>query len=407
MVANRSRKRHFFFLWVTLLALLLAGPTLSGGLDGQVAAATGPAAPSTATVAAPTSIPTAPQTAPQTPTPRLPAPDGFSLVREVPGVSLFRKDYAEGNPDFVQRVDLGHGAGIELLHGPITDPGTDRGVYGGNDPRFKSLPLETYWADFSAAHPDAFCVTNGLFFYMPEEPTRIAFPLKVDGVVISDGWAIHQYPGEKLMLELWDGRANITELSQSSLYNSTAPDIVAGLSEDANKRAKFYVGRTFAGVDDRDGDRWYETVLIFNTLTARQVDAAAVLRSFGADKVMMLDGGGSAQLICADQAYVASERLIPQAIGVTAGPQPTPTPSLKKLERVQSLPKVGAAGLFSEGGGRVLEPQGLTRPADGRRLAVRIALSGVLIVLLAAPLLAWLVYRMVGWIRGPESKARR
>jgi hypothetical protein len=59
--------------------------------------------------------------------------------------------------------------------------------------------------------------------------------------------------------------------------------------------------------------------LIFSTKSARQVDAARVLRSFGADKVMMLDGGGSAQLLCDGKDYVQSDRPVPQAIAVFAG----------------------------------------------------------------------------------------
>ena len=47
-----------------------------------------------------------------------------------------------------------------------------------------------------------------------------------------------------------------------------------------------------------------------------------MLRDFGADKVMMLDGGGSTQLICNHSVYVPSVRAIPQAIAVVAGGNP-------------------------------------------------------------------------------------
>jgi hypothetical protein len=57
-------------------------------------------------------------------------------------------------------------------------------------------------------------------------------------------------------------------------------------------------------------------------MTARQSDAADVLKSFEAAKVMMLDGGGSTQLICEGKSYISSDRLIPQAIGVLAAPLP-------------------------------------------------------------------------------------
>jgi hypothetical protein len=160
---------------------------------------------------------------------------------------------------------------------------------------------------------------------MPESPTRLPFTLKVDGEIVSDGYGKEQFQGKKLMLELWDDHADIRVLSREALYDSSAPNIVAGLAEDAPKNIKKYVGRTFVAVVDEDGDGLYETVLIFSTRTARQLDAASVLRSFGAHKIMMLDGGGSTQLICRDQPIIASERLIPQAIGVRGGGPISPT----------------------------------------------------------------------------------
>jgi hypothetical protein len=97
---------------------------------------------------------------------------------------------------------------------------------------------------------------------------------------------------------------------------------VAGLAEDAEKASKKAVGRTFVGIDDRDGDQLFETFLLFNTRVSKPSAAAEVLRAFGAEKVMMLDGGGSTQLFCAEQALIDTERLIPQAIGLAAGNLP-------------------------------------------------------------------------------------
>jgi hypothetical protein len=258
----------------------------------------------------------------QKPTPTPQVPTGFKQVLTALGVHLYKKDYPNGTPDFVQMINLSQGASLKLMYAPISETRAGKGVYGGNDPRFVSQPLSTYWQIAANENKDAFCVTNGLFFYMPEHPTRLAFPLKVDGQVITDGWAIEQYPDQKLILELWGDRANIRNLSKESLYTSSAPDLIAGLTEEANKRAARSVGRTFVGIDDRDGDRKYETVLILNTLTARQSDVAQVLKDFGADKVMMLDGGGSTQLQCKGIHYIKSERLIPQAIAIIAASRP-------------------------------------------------------------------------------------
>lgn len=242
-------------------------------------------------------------------------PEGFIEVISGNGVKLYRKDYPSGNPDFVQVVSLAQGAEIALLHGAIEEPRIGEGMYGGDDPRMWAQKLEKYWQDISV-DKSAFCVTSGQFFFMPEYPTRLPFPLKVDGNIVSDGFGKQLYRDHKLILELWPNRADITKLSKEVLYQSSAPDIIAGLTEDARKSPTKYVGRTFVGVDDRDRDGRYETVLIFSTKSARQKDAASALRAFGADKVMMLDGGGSAQLLCQGTSYVSSDRPLPQVIAV-------------------------------------------------------------------------------------------
>jgi hypothetical protein len=245
-------------------------------------------------------------------------PKGFHLVMQDESVQLFRKSYSNGTPDYVEVIRLDQGAAIRVLHGDISEPRTGKGVYGGDDPRFLSHTIQQFWSEFSLAESKAFCVTNGEFFYMKEYPTRLPFPLKVNGNVISDGYGIKQFTDKKLMLEIWSDHAQITPLSQEALYNSSAPDIVAGLAEDAPKNIKKYVGRTFVGVVDQDGNGESETVFLFNTRTARQIDAANVLRSFGADQVMMLDGGGSTQLICQGDPLITTDRYIPQALGILA-----------------------------------------------------------------------------------------
>jgi hypothetical protein len=246
-------------------------------------------------------------------------PPGFQLVRSKQGVELYQKDYPGGTPDYVQVVNLRQGAQIVLLHGNISSAGDGKGMFGGDDPRFVSQSLQSYWKKLKNGHEDAFCVTNGQFFYMRESPTRLPFSLKVDGTILSDGYDKKNFVDQKLMLELWDDHALIRPLTRQNLYTSSAPNIVAGLDEEARKRIDHYVARTFIGLVDRDRNRRFEVVLIFNTLTARQKDAAQVLREFGAEQVMMLDGGGSTQLLCQGEDIIASERLIPQALGVVAG----------------------------------------------------------------------------------------
>jgi hypothetical protein len=263
-----------------------------------------------------------PQGVPSTSGVKQAVPPDFYLVDSAKGVDLYQKDYQPGNPDFVQVVNLEQGASVKLLHGSIADLGIGQGVYGGDNPMIERQSLQEVWSDFKTSFPDAFCITNGQFFSTNDDPTKLAFPLKKDGKVLSDGYGISEYPNQKLMLEIWGDRVGIQTLTKEALYASSAPDIIAGLTEDANKSPDEYVGRTFVGIDDADRDGNYETVLIFNSLTSRQGDAAGILRGFGAERIIMLDGGGSTQLTCKDTSYVSSSREIPQTLATVSSPAP-------------------------------------------------------------------------------------
>jgi hypothetical protein len=259
-------------------------------------------------------------------------PPGFYKIDSAVGIDLYEKDYPGGSPDYVQVIDLSQGASLKPLHGSIADPGLGKGVYGGNDAHFRSQSLADYWRELVAQDSSPFCVVNGQFFYMLEYPTRLPFPLKIDGEILTDGYGIKDFPDQKLMLELWPGKADIIALSKEALYSSSAPDIIAGLVEDAPKAKKRYTGRTFVGLTDPNGGGQFSTLMIFNTKTARQVDAADVLKSFGAQKVMMLDGGGSTQLLCGGKSYIYSDRLVPQAIGILAGVPGESAPALDQTK---------------------------------------------------------------------------
>ncbi|MBN2548509.1 MAG: phosphodiester glycosidase family protein [Anaerolineales bacterium] len=250
-------------------------------------------------------------------------PAGFNLVLQDNGAELYQKDYVEGSPDYIQIAHLDEGAAIRFLTGPIHDAGIGAGGYGGNNPLIYKQTLQAAWDNLFATSPNAFCLTNGQFFSTNENPTPLAFPLKSGGIIISDGYGLYEYPDQKLMLQVWSDHAEIASLTRDALYGSSAPEILAGLSEDANKGFNDRVGRTFAGVADENGDGKNETIVIFNSKTSRQKDAAQILRDFGASKVIMFDGGGSTQLICRGTSYVKSDRIIPQTIAVISQmPQP-------------------------------------------------------------------------------------
>lgn len=249
--------------------------------------------------------------------------EGFYLVISDTGTALYRKDLSHGYSAFVQVVNLNQGAAIQLLHGTILDPGIGQGVYGGDNPGFSTHSLQEVWDNFRSSYPNTFCITNGHFFALRDGTTKLAFPLKIDGEIVSDGYGLNEFPNQKLMLEIWQDQADIVLLTKSRLYTSSAPHILAGLSEAASgRRPNTPTGRTFIGVGNLNHDGKYTTILIFTSKVARKTEAASILRSFGAEKIIMLDGGASTQLICQGKANIGVGRRIPQMIAVLAAVLP-------------------------------------------------------------------------------------
>jgi Phosphodiester glycosidase len=280
-------------------------------------------------------------------------PAGFILVAEQQGVALYRKDYPNGTPDYVQIVDLTQGASVDLLYGAPVAMNNQRnqGMFGGPNPSFRQKAIRSYWDEYSSSQAGAFCVTNGQFFYMPESPTPLALPLLVDHQLLAEGFGFPQYPEKQLMLALWPNHADILPLTAENLAGTTAESVIGGLTEEANKKPKNAVGRTFMGIWDKDGDLLYETIAIYTTRTATQAEAAATVRSFGASKVMMLDGGGSTQIICQGQTYIDTTRAIPQAIGVSSGTGEISALESQAVESGQTIqPEIAAS---PEAAGRV------------------------------------------------------
>lgn len=245
-------------------------------------------------------------------------PPDFELIQADRGVALYRR-VGEDGPEFVQLVNLSHGATVELLHGHVAHFQPDDEFFHEDNPPVWRYSLDQFWYAAQSAEDNVFCVFNGQFFLATHNPTGLAFALKKHGDVISPGYAINEYAGQQLLLQLWDTHADIVTLTLRSLYMSSAPHALGGLSEYAGSSTERVTGRTSIGLDDADGDGDYEILLVFNAPAASQPHASAVLREFGAQKVIMLDGGGSTQLLCHGKTYVPSDRLIPQALAVRSG----------------------------------------------------------------------------------------
>lgn len=270
------------------------------------------------------------------PPPPITPPEEFTPAAAAPGVHVYHRHGDAGGLEYVQIVDLGAGARLEFLHGPIADPGIGRGMYGGNNPSLGRQFLAAIWQAQPAGYPSALCLSNGQFFLDTRngawvDPTELAFPVKSDGVILSDGYERWKFRSQKVMLEIWPGGwATISPFSGFALYNSTAPQIMVGLSESARVRSFEELGRTYVGLVDGDRDGLREILLLYSATAATQPSAVATLRAFGADEIMMLDGGGSTQLLCEGESYIFRARPLPQTIAtVPAAPAPLPAPFLR------------------------------------------------------------------------------
>lgn len=245
----------------------------------------------------------------------IPAVETLSLVSpEKVGFSPYAKNgglaiYKNSN-SYLLIADLDQ-AGIRPLGLDTKDHFTDSGgIWEGYDTVFKSTAISQY---LSSGGDEPFaCAFNGQFFKMVDYPTHLAAPLKVDGDIITYGWETSYHVGEKLMMEIWPGRAVITPLDKTRFTTSDAPDIVSGLTASANKKPKNVVGRTFIGMNGQT------TLFVLVSTSSTQKQAEKTLRSLGAETVMMLDGGGSSQLACRIngryRSLIYSERAVPQAI---------------------------------------------------------------------------------------------
>ncbi len=268
-------------------------------------------------------------------------PPDFELIQAARGVALYRRE-GEHGPEFVQLVNLSHGASVELRHGHIAHfrPGDDS--FDEDHPQIGRYALDRFWYEARAANENAFCVFNGQFFLATQDPTGLAFALRKDGEVITPGYALHAYSGQQQLLRLWDTRADIVSMTLRALYTSSAPHALGGLTENAGSNLDRVTGRTSIGVADLNGDGQHELLLVYTAAAASQPHVGAVLREFGAERIIMLDGGGSTQLICNGQSYIASDRRIPQAIVVRGGGPLPAEYAASVVERpytVDALPK--------------------------------------------------------------------
>jgi len=240
-------------------------------------------------------------------------PCGFKEIVSDRGVKVYKKDNELGKSEYVTVVNLKSGSISNLAGEFINAPNGEVG----------RKSITDFWNDAvkqNTTTRKAKIVVNGTFFSQNNTPTPIAFGLKVAGTIISYGYGINEFPNliTTFSFNSLKKYASIQTYNKVT-FDSSTPDVVGALDPTANKSAEKYLPRMFVGVRDDDGNGSNETVILYSSAYARQVDASDVLRKFGANSIAMLDGGGSTGLIVDGETYIKAGRTVPQAIAVYAG----------------------------------------------------------------------------------------
>ncbi|MCV3215778.1 phosphodiester glycosidase family protein [Plectonema radiosum NIES-515] len=240
-------------------------------------------------------------------------PNGFKLMMQETGLEVYKKDYSNGNSDYVTVVNLEKGTIRNLT-------GTAGGIP--NAMVKRKLPSE-FWQDAvkqNTSTRKVIVVVNASFFSTNDDPTGIAFGLKLGGSTISYGYAIaKEYPGQIRTFSFNPDQGIADIQSYGKVTFDSMPEVVGALDAVANKSAFSYLPRTFVGVRDQDDNGTKETVIFYSSSYARQIDASNILSRFGASAIAMLDGGGSTFLIVNGKSLISTTRKVPHAIAVYAG----------------------------------------------------------------------------------------
>jgi hypothetical protein len=238
-------------------------------------------------------------------------PDGFVVDTAGRGFTVYRHDWAGGEPDFVTVIDLR----IAELHSVVgvTYPPPTASV--------QQRAAITHWDDAvakaKALRARARVLVDGSFFSPSPDPAPLAHGLAVDGEVVSYGYGLEEFPGY-VNTFAWNNAEDEAAIAPYEIGTFEAyPDVVGGFKTDvAHPAADAYAARVFVGVRDYDGDGRAEAVFFAASELLKQAEAQALLTDFGATAASMWGGGSSAFFILDGKERVAPGRRVPHAVAV-------------------------------------------------------------------------------------------
>jgi hypothetical protein len=251
---------------------------------------------------------------------------------EVDGATLDQIPLERGNVVYLQTIDL-HKVEIDQLIGDIDGRKGVKGLYypsknEDSSPFFKRMTIAAVRNRYQSQHPSGiFSIINASFFEDYKNSTRLSFPIKLNGKVITAGSSPYgpiQKPADpyyrniQLKALTWNSDnaaisdynpANGSPLNQSSVKNA----LVSYAYRDHPSYAlvgdpenRYHV----LGVLNPDDDKKASRLLIVTTNRATLENAANVLRQRGVKgDFMTIDGGISTYL----WSVKSGDRILPQA----------------------------------------------------------------------------------------------
>ncbi|MBD0303954.1 MAG: hypothetical protein ICV85_17825 [Tolypothrix sp. T3-bin4] len=234
----------------------------------------------------------------------------------IEGAGLYKTQLVNGNEAYLQVIDL-RKMQMEQMIGEVDEVGFERGQYYGEPGSYYSpyFPMKLFsevWNEYKELYgKQVFSMMNGAFFEDYKASTQLAFPVKLNGQVItagsspygpSDQVADDYYKGVKLKVLVWnDKSASITDyhpklsspLKEPSVQNAIVsyrygdhPAKVLG----NNPANKYHV----IGTLDKDGVPGDELILIVTVNKGTLDEAANLLRNLGVKgDILTVDGGSS------------------------------------------------------------------------------------------------------------------
>jgi hypothetical protein len=234
----------------------------------------------------------------------------------IEGAGLYKTQLANGNEAYLQVIDL-RKMQMEQMIGEVDEVGFARGQYYGEPGSYYSpyFPMKLFsevWNEYKELYgKQVFSMMNGAFFEDYKASTQLAFPVKLNGQVITAGSSPYgpseraaddYYKGVKLKVLVWnDKSASITDyhpklsspLKEPSVQNALVsyrygdhPAKVLG----NNPANKYHV----IGTLDKDGVPGNELILIVTINKGTLDEAANLLRNLGVKgDILTVDGGSS------------------------------------------------------------------------------------------------------------------